>query len=57
MKNAKVTTFIPRMRWKPKSLAAKLVDMGLKFSEGSADEEDPEEDVSLAEDAIDDGNN
>ena len=54
-KDAKATTFIPRTPWKPKSLAGKLVDIGLEFPDNSENEflPDEDEDVSAAEDAVD----
>ena len=54
-KDAKITTCIPRTPWKPKSLAAKLADIGLEFPDDSENEFmlDEDEDVSTAEDAVD----
>ena len=53
-KDAKTTTFIPRVPWKPKSLAAKLADIGFEFPDNSEHDcaHNEDEDVSSAEDAI-----
>ena len=41
------------MRWKPKSPAVKLADLGLEFLDDSEDRVNEDEDVSQEEDAID----
>ena len=54
-KDTKATTFIPQTPWKPKSLAAKLADIGLEFSDDSKNEfmSDKNKDTSITEDAVD----
>ena len=54
-KDAKEATFILQIPWKPKSLAVKLVDIGLEFPDDSESEFIPEkdEDVSTVKDAVD----
>ena len=54
MKDAKVTTFIPRTPWKLKSLTAKLADIGFEFPEDSENEcvYDEDQDLPSAEDVI-----
>ena len=53
-KDAKATTFIPRTLWKPKSLVAKLADIGFESPDDSENEcaHDEDEDMSSAEDAM-----
>ena len=54
-KEAKATTFISKTPWKPKSLAAKLADVGLEFPDDSENEfvPDEDEDMSAVEDVVD----